>query len=227
MNVSIENICSNLMATADSLKKDAEFGINQILLASKVEQSNQSPSETAHVHISNQERPWMITGGIALTVGVLGCVFSKGVWPYVIAGAGVASLAYGQTKKNKLGRNDSNKHEQPISGLQGYEVADKAIQISKSIESQWKAKVEVCKVAVQKVITNAAIPQELKDCLMTQTYTTERISIDFDNIVSRLESESADHYTAILYDFRTIVLRSIDSSVTAQISTYRNISQQL
>ncbi len=178
-------------------------------------------------YVSNPERPWILAGGTALVVGVLGAVFSWGAWSYVVGGAGVVTILYGQTKKKPQDRTEVVRTRESVSEPKGYEVAEKVIEISKMVEDKWRTKVEECKVMVQKAIEMSSASIELKDSLMGKTYTTERVSIDFDIVVSRLESQIPGTYPSLLSDYERIVNGSIDKAAEEQIAIYRNISQKL
>lgn len=226
MNTKIENTCNELNAFAQSLKQNVANQIKGILQKQEVV-ALRVPQVQPQGGVSNPERPWVVGGASALAVGVLGAIFSDGSWSYVLGGAGLISIIYGQTKKKPKNEYSGSQTVQPVSGPKGYEVASRVIEISKYVENKWRDKVEEAKSIVQRAIEDSNVSSELKDSLIGKTYTTERVSIDFDDVVSRLESQSSSAYPAILSDYGKMVNNSIDKAADEQIAIYRYISQKL
>lgn len=226
MNATIDNICKGLRDFAQSLKQDSARKIEEILSKS----SEMTIPETLgrpRSHVSNPERPWVVAGGTALAVGVLGAIFSGGAWSYVVGGAGLASILYGQTQKKPQEGHSGVVPRPAVAEPKGYEVAEKVIAVSKMVEDRWRAKVEECKGMVQRAIEASDATAETKDSLIDQTYTTERVTIDFDGVVSRLDAQPASSFASILSDYERTVLSCIDKAAEEQIAIYRNISQKL
>lgn len=226
MNEEINKICKGLRDFAQSLKQDAARKIKDILPKPE-SMSIPDMRSNPQSHVSNPERPWVVLGGSALIVGVLGAIFSHGAWAYVVGGAGVASILYGKTQKKPQDRTTVSTARQSISEPKGYEVAEKVIETSKMVEDKWRAKVEECKGMVQRVIEASSASVDTKGSLIGQTYTTERISIDFDAIISRLDSQPASSYPSILSEYERMVNTCIDKAAAEQIAIYQNISQKL
>ena len=227
MNIIINNVCNELHEFSTSLKQDAAKRIKDILPKAAV----QTPSAPVRQggHVSNPERPWHITGVASIAVGVIGAFTSSGsAWPYIVGAAGVASVIYGQTKKSSGEKDTSqqfaNTHN---TELKAYEVSEKVIEISKMVENKWREKVESCKSKVQAAITESSVSTDIKDTLMSDTYTTERISIDYDDVMHQLESKPSSSYSAILAEYERTVANCISKAASQQVAIYSNISQKL
>lgn len=226
MNIKIDNICNGLNAFAQNLKQDATAQIKEIPPRQRAVPIREPQAHQQSV-ISNPERPWIVAGGTALAVGVLGAIFSNGSWSYVLGGMGVVSILYGQSKKRPKNEYYESQSAQPMSEPKGYEVAGKIIEISKIVEKKWRDKVEESKSLVQQAIEDSNASLELKDSLMGKTYTTERISIDFDDVVSRLDSQPSSTYPSILSEYGRILSNCIDKAAYEQIAIYKSIAQKL
>lgn len=226
MNTKIENTCNELNAFAQSLKQNVASQIKGSLQKQEVVVLR-VPQVRPRGGVANPERPWVVGGAAALAVGVLGAIFSDGSWSYVLGGAGLVSILYGQTKKKPKNECSESQTVQPVSEPKGFEVASRVIEISKDVEKKWRDKVEEAKSMVQRAIEDSNVSSELKDSLIGKTYTTERVSIDFDDVVSRLESQASSAYLAILSDYGKMVNNSIDKAADEQIAIYRYISQKL
>lgn len=226
MNSVIDNINQGLRNFAQSLKQEATAEIKNAL-----PKSSPAPVPVRPAHgdsnVSNPERPWVVAGGAALAVGIIGILCSSGSWSYILGGAGLASIIYGQSQKRPQ---DNRAVPQSLTSFpepKGYEVAEKLIAISKMVEDKWRSKVEECKGAVQNAIQAASVSPETKDSLIGLTYTTERINIDFDPIISKLDTATPAAFLSILAEFEGIVTRSIDKAVSEQTAIFNNISQKL
>ena len=231
MNTNIDNVCKGLYNFAQCLKEEVSKKFKKVLLQNISTPTNMSTVRPqSYRHVSNPERPWMLTGGVALAIGVVGIFSSGGTWSYILSAAGVGSLLYGQSKKKRPENSNSNPTANSTiatSELKSYEIAEKVIEISKSVEAKWRAKVEECKSSVQQAIQASSASEEDKDSLLSQTYTTERVSLDFDTVVARLESSVVTSYLGILSEYGIYVNRCIDKAVNEQITIYNNISQKL
>lgn len=226
MNDVINSVCIELQDFSRVLKEDASKSIKNILPKS----TPQIPSTPVRQgsQVSNPERPWQVSGVAAIAVGVIGAFTSSGVWPYVVGAAGVASVIYGQTKKNSGRKETSVPYANAeMSEPKAYEVSEKVIEISKMVENKWREKVESCKSKVQSAITASSASADIKDTLMSDTYTTERISIDYDDVMRQLESKPSSSYPAILAEYERNVTNCISKAVSQQVAIYSNISQKL
>lgn len=228
MNTNIDAICSDLNNFAKSLKEEVALQIKNILPpeATNPETTTLARQRTNR-HVSNPERPWMVAGGVALAVGIIGILSSGGTWSYLLSATGVGSMLYGQSKKKQ---HESNTYSQSVSTPiepKSYEIAKKIIEISKSIEAKWRVKVEDCKSSVQRVIKSSSASVDDKNSLLSQTYTTERVSINFDTYVIRIESASVSSNHLILLEYKEYVDSCIAKAATEQIAIYNNISQNL
>lgn len=227
MNANIDNICNGLCNYAQSLKREVNIMIKNIIPQREALSISTSMANEKSSHVSNPERPWMVAGGTALAVGILGAILSGHSWSYIVGGMGIASIIYGQTKKKPQEITGVSPQRQSLSAPKGYEIAEKVIEVSKMVEEKWRAKVEECKGMVQRVIENSSASLEVKDSLMGQTYTTERITIDFDTIVSNIESQQASSYPSILSEYEKMINNCIDMAMADQIAVYKNISQKI
>lgn len=229
MNTNIDNVCKGLCNFAQCLKEEVSKELKKVLpqnISTPTNMSTVRPQSARHV--SNPERPWMLAGGVTLAIGVVGIFSSGGTWSYLLSAAGAGSLLFGQSKKKRPENSNSTANSTNATiELKSYEIAEKVIEISKSVEAKWRAKVEECKSSVQQAIQASSASEEAKDSLLSQTYTTERVSLDFNSVVSRLESGVVTSYPGILSDYGIYVNRCIDKAVNEQISIYNNISQKL
>ncbi|MBD5185183.1 MAG: hypothetical protein HDS92_01100 [Bacteroidales bacterium] len=227
MNAKIDAICQGLSDFAQSLTQEAARKTKEILL----QEGNVAPLKNAErpmTYVSNPERPWMVAGGVALAAGIVGAVFSDDTsWPYILGAAGVASIVYGQSKKKTPEGPDTTATGHSAHGPKSYEIAEKVIEISKMVERKWRDEVENCKGMVQRTIEASPLSAEAKDSLLGETYTTERVSIDFGAIIARLNSQPATSFPLILSEFERIVTSSIDKAAAEQIAIYKKISQPL
>lgn len=227
MNLAIENICTELQDFTRVLKQDASKQIKDIL--PKAPSTVPSAPVRPNGQVSNPERPWMVAGIAAVVAGGIGLFTSSGsAWPYVVATAGIGSVIYGNSKKTsgKEGRR-LPQTDASVQKPKSYEVSEKVIEISKMVENRWKEKVETCKAGVQQAVNASYAAVDLKDSLLNDTYTTERVSIDFDNVLNKLESHPASSYPIILSDYDRIVSAAVEKAATDQIAIYKKISQKL
>ncbi|MBD5342535.1 MAG: hypothetical protein HDR93_04655 [Bacteroides sp.] len=228
MNTKIDIICTGLRDFAQSLKAEAKHDIANILpKQGSVVPPSRTPGSKSNNHVSNPERPWMLAGGAALVIGAIGAISSGGTWSYVLGSAGIASIIYGQTKKNG---HEISVNARPVDSTpepKSYEVAEKVIEIAKSTEAKWRDKVEDCKSSVQRIIESSSVSADEKDSLLSQTYTTERISIEFGTYLTRLESASVSSFPLILADYEAYVGSLIEKVAKDQIAIYNSISAKL
>lgn len=226
METKIDNICNELRDFSQALKQEATGRIKNILPTTDTG-INTDANVIGHPYVSNPERPWIVAGSAALAVGVFGAIFSNSTWPYVVGSGGVASILYGQTKKRRHEITNLSQPKQSAFEPKSYEVIEKVIEISKIVEAKWRNRVEDCKVMVQQAIKASTATPEVKDSLMSHTFTTERISIDFDSVVSRIESQPASSYPSILSDFERMLNNCVDRTTTEQLAIYKNISHNI
>lgn len=226
MNTNINTICVELRSFEHSLKEEVAHQVKNII-PKRVEMTTPPVRPQSNGQVSNPERPWTIGGSVAIAVGIIGILSSGGTWSYILGAVGVGSVLYGQTKMKKP---ESAKNSQSVNtpvGVKSYEVAEKIIEISKSVEAKWRAKVEDCKGAVQRAIESSSISSDNKESLLSQTYTTERVSINFDTYVTRIESASSTTYPIILREYEGYVKNCIAKAVDEQIAIYNSISDKL
>lgn len=224
MNATISNVCSDLKTFAMSLEDIASADINR-LIVTNVATATQ-PSITTSCP-SNPERPWMLAGGVALGVAVIGALASKGIWPYIIGIGGIASIAYGKAKSS---HDNGSKHVTPTQSqhsLQSYEVIEQILEICKVIENKWRDKVEEAKSIVQAEIESSDVDTSTKDMLFSQTYTTERISINTAQVTNAIENQPSEHRQQILIDFLSQVKNDIQQTLLSQVKIYSNISEKV
>lgn len=229
MNQNIDNLCYELRNFAHSLKQEVALKVKDILPQGRDTGSNFNANLSSQSvrYVSNPERPWMIAGGTGLAIGVIGAISTGATWSYLLGAAGVISILWGQSKKKQQQRTSSSKPVNSNSAPNSYEVAEKLIDLSNKIEDKWRSKVEEFKIVVQGIISASSTSADLKDLLLSQTYITERVSIDFDKTLYRLEHEPVSSYTAILSEYERIANNSIDKTTDEQIAIYKNISQNI
>lgn len=226
MNENINLVCNELHNFAQSLKQEASERIRAI--RPKIENMPQPARQLqAQSQVSNPERPWIVGGAVALGAGVIGAVASDSSWPYALGTLGLISIGYGLTKKNSQPLPANSQPAPSADTPKGFELAEKVIEVSKSVQNSWRNKVEECKTAVQHAIERSSAPETTKAEVMSLTYTTERISISFDTAVSGIESQPATAYSAILSEFERTVTAEIDKAANTQIAVYTNISNKL
>lgn len=229
MNTTIDNVCSGLRNFAQSLKDEASNELKNILpLVATTPATVTAYPQQSNRQVSNPERPWMLAGGAALAIGVVGILSSGGTWSYLLSVAGVGSLLYGQSKKkHQVNNNSTANSTNTTTELKSYEIAEKVIEISKSVEAKWRAKVEECKSTVQRAIQSSSAAEDDKNTLLSQTYTTERVSLNFDSVVGRIESSAATSYPGILTEYGLYIGNCIDKAANEQIAIYNKVSQKL
>lgn len=221
MNTTINKVCSDLNQLAISLENSSRTEIQKMI--EPTTHPHTAPKSSSHT--SHPDRPWMIAGGLAVAGGIIGAFATKGVWPYVIGASGLVSMVYGKTI---VAKNDNepviNEHRVPA---QSYEIVEKIINLSKSIESKWRESVEHAKTIVQGEIESANVDSETKNRLLSMTYITERVSIDTAEVSSDIESQPVEYRHQILMNFLSQVIKDINNTFETQVNIYNSISKEI
>lgn len=217
----IKEINNRIFIKGNQLANDVQKAINDITLHGKeissLKQSKDVPS-----------RPWLLSGGTCLAVGIIGVLSCDSKWPYYVGTLGLFALSVGFTKRYK---NDNNK-KSCSSNINIDEekafIIEKCNRILDKTKSDWDQFMDSLKDEVQNMIKSSSISEEKKDELLSFTYYPETLSLStlnlidkFDtvingsNIVSQINSEKAK--------FANEVALSIKGTVNKQIEVYNKI----
>lgn len=171
----------------------------------------------------------MLGGAASIVCGVVAIAASNSAWGYLLGAAGIGALCVGAKKKNdSADKGDDKVSSRGTSSVDGSEIADKVMEITKEIESEWTRRVEEAKGTVQREITKSAVGEEVKQSLMEDTYVTERVNLDVNGTMDALyAANDIVSITGIVKSY----LRSVDTTVKEaaqkQTSIYETIAKKL
>lgn len=227
--ITLQEINNCIIAKGNQLANDAQKAISDITLNGKeitsLKQSKDVPS-----------RPWLLTGGACLVIGIGGVLssYSKNgnlscdKWPYYVGALGLLALGVGLKKIYKNDNNEKSYSSNLNIDDEKAFIIEKCNKILDKTKNDWDKFMDSLKSDVQSMIKSSSILEERKDEFLSLTYYPETLSLSTLNLIDKFDTVISDSNFAsqIMLEkakFANEVALSIKEAVNKQIDIYNKI----
>lgn len=217
----IQEINNRIITKGNQLANDTKKAINDVTLHEKeispLKQSKDVPS-----------RPWLLTGGTCLAIGVIGIIANDSKWLYYVGTLGVIALSVGITKKyaekNKINSYSSNINIDEEKAF----IVEQCNKVLDKTKKDWDNFMDLLKSEIQNMIRYSSISEEKKEEYLSFTYYPETLSLSTLNLIDKFEtifndSEFASQIIREKAKFANEIALDISRAVKKQTEIYNKI----
>lgn len=169
-------------------------------------------------------RPWLLTGVLGATIGIIGALSNNDKWPYIVGSLGIASIAVGISKQNR----GQDKNIVDYDSIKSTTIEKCNIQLDIT-KKEWDCIMNYCKENIQFIIKSSEISEDKKNEYMSYTYYPETLDISTLELIDTFDHIAHDENFRYSFSnakdlFAEKAAESVMQTVNKQISEYANIN---